>query len=108
LIKEFKATVLICTSSYALHLGEIAQTMGVNFGKDTNIRLVIVTGEPPLPNARTLIKEIWKAEKRDRLGCAEAGGIAFECPFCPGIYHIQERYVIPEVKVEFNSSWMGF
>ena len=97
LIKEFKATVLICTPSFAIHLGDVASTMGGSLAEDTKIRLVVVTGEPNLPNTKKIIKQVWDAEKRDRLGCAEAGGIAFECPFCPGYYHIQEGFLLAEV-----------
>jgi phenylacetate-CoA ligase len=94
LIKEFRATVLISTPSYAVHLGEVAHQMGI---KNSEIRLVITTGEPKSRDTKRLIKEIWGADQRDRLGCAETGGIAFECPFCSGIYHIQEGFLIPEV-----------
>lgn len=97
LIKDFNATVLLTTPSYSIRLGKMAHENGNIPGKDLKIRLVIVTGEPINRSMKEEIMRIWQAEPKDRLGSVETGGIAFECPQCQGLYHIQEGYLIPEI-----------
>jgi phenylacetate-CoA ligase len=97
LIKEFGATVFMSTPSYAIHLGETSRAMGVELSKDTKIRLVIHTGEPTTPLMKKNIEELWSAKQRERIGSTETGGFAFECPRSPGLYHIQEGFLIPEL-----------
>ena len=37
LMKDFQTTVLICTPSYALHIAEVAEKMGIDPKKDLNV-----------------------------------------------------------------------
>jgi phenylacetate-CoA ligase len=43
------------------------------------------------------IEELWGARQKERIGSTETGGFAFECPESPGIYHIQEGFLIAEL-----------
>jgi phenylacetate-CoA ligase len=83
--------------SYAIHLGETSRALGIELSKSTKIRLVIHTGEPATPLMKRKIEELWGVKQRDRVGTTETGGVAFECPQCPGIYHIQEGFLVPEL-----------
>lgn len=97
LIQEFRATTMICTPSYALHLGELAEAQGLNLAEATAVRRVIITGEPSSPATKHRLAKMWDAQVTDRIGSAETGGIAYQCPTCGDLYHIQEDHLIPEV-----------
>lgn len=89
---------LLCTPTYALHMAHRAEQMGVDLATQTNIELLIVTGEPRPPTTRRLIERAWGAPALEVAGMTEAGTlIMFECgPDAPGM-HIIETDVIEEV-----------
>jgi phenylacetate-CoA ligase len=97
LLKDFGATVFMSVPSYAIHLGETARSIGTDLSKHSEIRLVVHTGEPTTPLMKKKIEELWGAIQRERIGSTETGGFAFECPQTPGLYHIQEGFLIPEL-----------
>lgn len=90
LAKDWGATVLLMTPSYALHFGDVAESMGYDIKKDFKIRRLIHTGEP-LPQAlREKIEERWNLPTFDNFGSVESGGSpAFECEARNGM-HINE------------------
>ena len=67
-MKDFRATVLSCTPSYALYIAETAKKMGIDPAKELNVRLVLAGAE------------IWDEEVRRRIeegfGLKERGGRA--------------------------------
>ncbi len=83
IILRFKPTILLCTPSYALHLGRVMQEMGADPAA-TTIRTLFVGGEPAMsvPATRTRIQDLWGARMVEFYGCTEAaphvGG--FSCP----------------------------
>ena len=97
LLVDYKVTVLLGTPSYALHLAAIAPSMGVDLAKDCQIRLMVTTAEPNPPELKQKLRKCWGAAVYDRLGSTETGGIAFECPENPNLYHLQENYLIVEI-----------
>ena len=97
LIQEFDATVFLSTPSYAIHLGETAQSLGITLSRDSRIRLIVHTGEPTTKLMKRKIEELWGATQMERIGSTETGGFAFECPHVRGLYHIQEGFLIPEI-----------
>ena len=97
LARDFGATVFMSTPSYAIHVGETADSMGIKLNEYTSVRLVVHTGEPTTPLMKRRIEELWCAKQMDRFGSTETGGFAFQCPHARNIYHIQEGYVIAEV-----------
>ncbi len=97
LAKEFGATVFMSTPSYAIHVGETADSMGIKLNEYTSVRLVVHTGESTTPLMKRQIEELWGAKQMDRFGSTETGGFAFQCPHARNIYHIQEGYVLAEI-----------
>ncbi len=73
IIERFNPTVLICTPSYALHLGRVIQELGKD-PRTSSIRLIFVGGEPAMgiPNTRQRIEEVWGAKLTEFYGCTEA------------------------------------
>jgi len=72
-ILRFRPTLLLCTPSYALHLGRVAQEMGHDPAA-LGVRGILVGGEPALSIAptRARIEALWDARLVEFYGCTEA------------------------------------
>lgn len=72
-IERFKPTILLCTPSYALHLGRVMQEMGLD-PRAGSVRLLFTAGEPGIsvPATRERIEELWGARMVEFYGCTEA------------------------------------
>ncbi len=92
-----EVTVLVCTPTYALHLGEIAKEDGIDFSS-SSVKVNIHAGEPgaSIPGTRKRIESIWKAKCYDHTGATEVGAWGFECLAQQGP-HVNEGEFICEV-----------
>jgi phenylacetate-CoA ligase len=92
-----KITVLVCTPTYALHLGEVAQSEGISIA-DSDVRITIHAGEPgaSLPSTKKQIETIWGAQCYDHTGATEVGAWGFECEAQSGV-HLNEGEFICEI-----------
>jgi phenylacetate-CoA ligase len=83
IVIRFKPTIVLCTPSYALHLGRTLQALGTD-PRATAVRTLFVAGEPGMSIAATRerIQDLWDARLVEFYGCTEAsphvGG--FSCP----------------------------
>ena len=94
-ILEVKATALLNTPTYGLHLAEEAEKMGLN-PRDLGIRRMECAGEP-LPDAtRRRLEETWGAEVYDHIGGTEPCAWAAMCNQRKGL-HILEPFHLVEV-----------
>lgn len=96
-IYDNRATVLCCTPSYAIRLGEVAAEEKI---PTDSIRLIIVAGEPGgnIPATRRKIEQLWpKARVFDHHGMTETGPVTYECPQQPGILHAIESAYFAEI-----------
>lgn len=96
-LSENAATVLCCTPTYALRLGEAAREREADTG---SLRLILVAGEPgaAIPATRDRILDLWpSARLKDHHGLTEVGPVSYECPARPGVLHVLESGYIPEV-----------
>ncbi len=100
MIARYGATVLCCTPTYALRLGEnIGPPSGVNFDQ-IKIKRVIVAGEPGgcLPTTRARIKDLWGGAKVfDHHGLTEIGPVSFEDAEHPASLCVMEDAYLSEV-----------
>lgn len=96
MLLDNRATVVLCTPTYALHLAEFAKQAGVRF---EGVRCLIVAGEPggSIPATRARIEEAWNARAFDHSGMTEIGPLAIECPANPGGLHVLEDDYYAEV-----------
>lgn len=96
-ILQNKATVLFCTPSYALHLAEVAEKLGINI-KDSSIEKIITAGEPggSVPSTRSQIEKLWGALVYDHVGMTEMGAYGYSCDEQKGL-HVNEAQFIVEV-----------
>jgi phenylacetate-CoA ligase len=97
-IESLGATVVCCTPTYALHLGEVAGAEGLSL-RDSRVRVLIVAGEPggSIPATRTRIEQTWGARVIDHHGLTEVGPLSFECWEAPGFLHVNESRYLCEV-----------
>ena len=83
IVDRFKPTVLVCTPSYALHLGRVMEEKGLEPAR-SSVRTVLVGGEPGagIEGTRTRLEKLWGARLVEFYGCTEAsphcGG--YSCP----------------------------
>ncbi|ADI27025.1 phenylacetate--CoA ligase family protein [Geobacillus sp. C56-T3] len=94
---ENRATVLLCTPSYALHLAEVAEEMGIDL-PSTPIRAIITAGEPggSVPSTREQIEMRWGAAVYDHAGMTEMGAYGYSCSARNGL-HINEAQFLAEI-----------
>ncbi|MBI1831274.1 MAG: phenylacetate--CoA ligase family protein, partial [Planctomycetes bacterium] len=96
MLLDNRATVVLCTPTYALHLADFAKQSGVRL---EGVRCLIVAGEPggSIPATRARIEEAWNARVFDHSGMTEIGPLAIECPANPGGLHVLEDDYFAEV-----------
>ncbi len=98
IMKDFGATALTCTPSYALHLAEVAQEMGVD-PRSTNLKVGIFGAEPWTEEMRREIEETWNIKAIDIYGLSEiiGPGVSIECEEAQNGLHIFEDHFIAEI-----------
>lgn len=98
-ILENGVTVLCCTPSYAIRLGEVAREEGLDLGRSA-VRRLIVAGEPggSIPATRARMETLWPgARVFDHHGMTETGPVTYECPAQAGRLHVLESACLAEV-----------
>jgi len=97
LMRDFGTTVLACTPSYALHIAETIEEMGIE-RKDLKLKYGIFGAEPWSEALRAEIEEKLQITAIDIYGLSEVigPGVASECLYKKGL-HIFEDHFIPEI-----------
>ena len=96
LMKEYGATVLATTPSYAVLLAEESQSLGMDIRKEIGLKRMILTGEGCSHEFRNRLEELWGCEVSFFYGSTECGVIGIECREHSG-YHIAEGHVKVEI-----------
>src|SRR5574340_182654 len=91
IMQDFGPTVLTCTPSYALHVAEAAEEMGVSF-RDLKFRAGIFGAEPWSERMRQEIERKLNLKAMDVYGLSEVmgPGVAIECIEAQSGLHIFE------------------
>lgn len=98
-IVNMGATVLCCTPTYAMRLGEVAREERIDLTR-SKVRRVIVAGEPggSIKATRSRIEEFWPGTRVcDQHGMTEVGPVTYSCPSRDGVLHVIESAYIAEV-----------
>jgi phenylacetate-CoA ligase len=98
MIIDNRCTVLVCTPTYALHLAEVAEGLGLDL-RSSAIRTSIHAGEPgaSIESVKRCIEQAWGATCFDHAGATEVGAWAFDCQAQSGSIHLNELEFIFEV-----------
>jgi len=97
LMQDLGATAIACTPSYLLHIGEVAEKMGVSIKKDTNLRAGILGAEPWTEKMRLRIEDWLGIKAYDIYGTSELSGPMFtDCAEQKGV-HIWSDLALVEI-----------
>ena len=93
-MREYGATALLCTPSYALHLAKVAVEHDL-LGALAAVERVVCTGEPgaSMPAVRERIESAWGARCFDHAGASEVGSLAYPCADHGGLHLFEDEYV---------------
>lgn len=102
IMQDFGTTVLICTPTYALHMAEVAEEMGINPRTDLKVRLGLFGGEAWSEEYRRELNEHWGMLATDNYGLSEVNGpgVAGECPLLQGQHIAEDNFLIEIVNPE--------
>ncbi len=97
IIRDFGSTILCCTPSYALFMGETMREMGVT-PDEIKLKSGIFGAEPWTENMRKSVERLLGLEAFDIYGLSEVmgPGVSFECAEHRGL-HVNEDHFIAEV-----------
>jgi phenylacetate-CoA ligase len=97
IMRDFGATALSCTPSYALYLAEAAHDRGLR-PEDLPIRVGFHGAEPWTNEIRLQVEAGLGIDALDIYGLSEMGGpgVAFEC-LCKGGMHVNEDHYLAEI-----------
>jgi phenylacetate-CoA ligase len=97
IMEDFGCTVLCCTPSYAVLLGETAAEMGVDI-KKLQLRVAFLGAEPWTENMRRQIEEYLNIDALDIYGLSEVmgPGVSYECMEKGGL-HVNEDHFLAEI-----------
>ena len=97
LIKDFGATALACTPSYAMVIGEEIEKAGYDI-KDFKLRVGIFGAEPWSENMKKEIERKLNITAYDIYGLSEISGpgVSMSCPYQCGL-HVMEDFFYPEI-----------
>jgi phenylacetate-CoA ligase len=97
LMQDFGATALVCTPSFAVHLGEVAEEAGVR--DKLNLRWGLFGAEPWTGQMRSEIEEKLGLKATDNYGLSEVmgPGVSGECVECRNGMHIAEDHFLVEI-----------
>lgn len=93
------ATVLCCTPTYAIRLGEVAVREGIDLSA-AKVKVLIAAGEPgaSIPATRARMEELWPGVRPfDHHGMTEVGPVTYESPRHPGFLNVVETHYLAEV-----------
>jgi phenylacetate-CoA ligase len=98
LLQDFGPTVLTCTPSYALHLAEAAEEMGIDI-KKLKLRVGVFGAEPWSERMRDEIERRMGINAIDIYGLTEVigPGVSVECIEAKNGLHIFEDHFLPEI-----------
>jgi phenylacetate-CoA ligase len=98
IMKDFGPTVLTCTPSYALHVAEVAEEMGLSF-RDLKFKAGIFGAEPWSESMREEIERKLNLKAMDIYGLSEVmgPGVSIECVEAQNGLHVFEDHFIPEI-----------
>lgn len=97
IIRDFGSTLICCTPSYAILLGETMREMGIDVSQ-LKLKAGFFGAEPWTEEMRRQIEALLGIKAYDIYGLSEIAGpgVSFECPEQTGM-HINEDHFLPEI-----------
>ncbi|NLY42046.1 MAG: phenylacetate--CoA ligase [Desulfovibrionales bacterium] len=95
IMQDYRTTALVCTPSYALHLADTLDDLGIN-KTALSLRCGLFGSEPWTEDMRTEIEARLGIQATDNYGLSEITGVAGECLERQGL-HINEDHFLAEI-----------
>ncbi len=104
LIHASQPTVIFSTPSYAIHLGQEAESRGKSL-RHSSVRCVFVAGEPggSVPSVRSAIESLFGASVMDHAGATEIGPWGFSSASGDALHVIESEFLAEYVPVQPSS-----
>jgi phenylacetate-CoA ligase len=101
ILKDFGVTVLACTPSYAILIGETALEMGID-PKSLPLRVGVFGAEPWSENMRRQIEDLLGITAIDIYGLSEVmgPGVATECVHQNGLHVFEDHFIVEILDAE--------
>ncbi len=100
---DVRATALMNTPTYGLHMLEVAKEMGIDPAKDIPVKRMICAGEPMPEPTRQRLEQGWGADVYDHIGGTEPGGWAGMCVEKKGLHVMEPHFLLEMVDLETMS-----
>jgi phenylacetate-CoA ligase len=95
LLFGLRATVWAGLASYLVHIGHVAESMGVR-AAEAGLRLIVNSGEPLTPAKRARIERTWGARLISQYGMSECSMLGSECELQDG-FHVWTDLCVVEI-----------
>jgi len=98
LMRDFGATVLACTPSFALHMAEVAAKAGADFKDDYKLKAGIFGAEPTSSGLKAEVAKAWGIQYHEVYGLSEiiGPGVSCSCEHSE-LLHIFEDHFLAEI-----------
>ena len=98
LMRDFGATVLASTPSFALHLAEVAKKSGSNFKDEYKLKCGLFGAEPVSDGLKDEVSKAWGIDYHETYGLSEiiGPGVSSNCKYSK-LLHINEDHFYPEI-----------
>ena len=96
LIQDFDTTAIHIIPSYALHLIQVFEEVGVDPKKDTRLKMAFVGAEPHSEQMRERIEDFYGIKAFNSYGLSEMSGpgVSFECSYQNGMHIWEDAYIV--------------
>ncbi|MDD3766021.1 MAG: phenylacetate--CoA ligase [Eubacteriales bacterium] len=97
IMKDYQSTILVSTPSYAMHMVEVMEELGVK-KSELNLKIGLFGAEGSTEEMRAQLEKRWGILATENYGMSEliGPGVSGECVHKTGM-HINEDYFIPEI-----------
>ncbi len=98
LMRDFGATVLASTPSFALHLSEVAKKSGSNFKDEYKLKCGLFGAEPVSDGLKDEVSKAWGIDYHETYGLSEiiGPGVSSNCKYSK-LLHVNEDHFYPEI-----------
>jgi phenylacetate-CoA ligase len=101
-ILEVRATGLLNTPTYGIHMAETAKKMGLN-PREMGINRMVCAGEPLPESSRRLLEELWNCEVYDHIGGTEPCAWGGMCKERKGLHVLEPFFLLEILDVDTES-----
>jgi len=101
LLRNSRATALLCTPTYALHMAEVGAENQIDVA-GCEVRRVVVSGEPggSIPSVRERIEKAYGARLSDHAGATEVGPWGYAAADGSGLHVNEDAFLAEFLSVE--------